>query len=159
MFSPTPPMARSLSSHSELPSSYLPIPDGPFSPADPPRHVTKKVLLISSGLLMLLLSLVTFNAYYPHSSGDGDHASLTPTTPDDFEFSVPSSMSKPFSRGVSLGVSEKSSWMLKSSNGESYPWSNSMLSWQRTAYHFQPEKNWMNGNFLLFLLLCLFLLF
>ncbi|XP_014491804.1 acid beta-fructofuranosidase [Vigna radiata var. radiata] len=144
MFSPTPPMARSLSSHSELPSSYLPIPDGPFSPADPPRHVTKKVLLISSGLLMLLLSLVTFNAYYPHSSGDGDHASLTPTTPDDFEFSVPSSMSKPFSRGVSLGVSEKSSWMLKSSNGESYPWSNSMLSWQRTAYHFQPEKNWMN---------------
>ncbi|XP_052726087.1 acid beta-fructofuranosidase isoform X2 [Vigna angularis] len=141
-------MARSLSSHSELPCSYVPIPDGSYSPAEPPRHVTKKVLLISSVLLLLLLSLVTFNAYYPHSSGDGDRASLTPTTPDEFEFSphtVPSSMLKPFSRGVSSGVSEKSSWMLKSSNGESYPWSNSMLSWQRTAYHFQPEKNWMNG--------------
>jgi beta-fructofuranosidase len=20
-----------------------------------------------------------------------------------------------------------------------------MLSWQRTAFHFQPEENWMNG--------------
>lgn len=25
------------------------------------------------------------------------------------------------------------------------PWTNEMLSWQRTSYHFQPQKNWMNG--------------
>lgn len=25
-----------------------------------------------------------------------------------------------------------------------YPWTNNMLSWQRTGFHFQPEKNWMN---------------
>ncbi|KAL0736856.1 hypothetical protein Bca4012_013066 [Brassica carinata] len=24
-------------------------------------------------------------------------------------------------------------------------WNNTMLSWQRTAFHFQPEMNWMNG--------------
>lgn len=28
---------------------------------------------------------------------------------------------------------------------KAYPWSNEMLSWQRTCYHFQPQKNWMNG--------------
>lgn len=28
---------------------------------------------------------------------------------------------------------------------KAYPWTNDMLSWQRTSYHFQPQKNWMNG--------------
>ncbi|KAF7105613.1 hypothetical protein CFC21_106401 [Triticum aestivum] len=26
-----------------------------------------------------------------------------------------------------------------------FPWSNAMLGWQRTGYHFQPEKNYQNG--------------
>jgi sucrose:sucrose fructosyltransferase len=25
-----------------------------------------------------------------------------------------------------------------------FPWSNAMLQWQRTGFHFQPQKNWMN---------------
>ncbi|URD84061.1 hypothetical protein MUK42_05466 [Musa troglodytarum] len=46
------------------------------------------------------------------------------------------------SRGPAEGVSEKSSvGLLRSS--PSYPWTNSMLLWQRTAFHFQPQKNWM----------------
>lgn len=45
-------------------------------------------------------------------------------------------------RGVSEGVSAKSVPMF----GTAYPWTNAMLAWQRTAYHFQPEKNWMNGT-------------
>jgi len=146
-------MGSSSSSHSELPCSYVPVPDGPHSPADPPRQ--KKALFISFGLL-LLLSLVAFNADYPHSTGHGHHLSMPSTPPNELEYSphtVPRSTLKPFSRGVSSGVSDKSSWVLKSSNGESYPWNNSMLSWQRTAYHFQPEKNWMNGNFILLILL------
>lgn len=28
-------------------------------------------------------------------------------------------------------------------------WTNRMLSWQRTAFHFQPPKSWMNGNLLI----------
>lgn len=52
----------------------------------------------------------------------------------------------PLSRGVSVGVSEKSvglrSHVQKAVSP--YAWSNDMLCWQRTAYHFQPEKNWMN---------------
>ncbi|RWV97478.1 hypothetical protein GW17_00039729, partial [Ensete ventricosum] len=52
------------------------------------------------------------------------------------------------SRGPAEGVSEKSSMGLLRSS-PSYPWTNSMLLWQRTAFHFQPQKNWMNGQHLL----------
>jgi beta-fructofuranosidase len=50
-----------------------------------------------------------------------------------------------YSRGVSAGVSEKANVNLKGAQVKDYPWNNSMLSWQRTAFHFQPEENWMNG--------------
>ncbi|VAI68180.1 unnamed protein product [Triticum turgidum subsp. durum] len=30
-------------------------------------------------------------------------------------------------------------------DADGFPWSNAMLQWQRTGFHFQPEKNWMNG--------------
>ncbi|KAL2348136.1 hypothetical protein Fmac_002136 [Flemingia macrophylla] len=129
-------MGRGSSSDSdEVPCSYIPVPDGPPSAAEPPPRL-KGVLLIFCGLL-LLLSLVALNAYSnPH------HASL-PTTHLPF---TPSSTFQPVSRGVSSGVSEKStSLLLFITNGESYPWNNTILSWQRTAYHFQPQKNWMNG--------------
>lgn len=40
------------------------------------------------------------------------------------------------------GVSEKRNFR----KTEPFAWNNTMLSWQRTAFHFQPEKNWMNGT-------------
>nr|ABI17894.1 vacuolar invertase [Coffea canephora] len=49
----------------------------------------------------------------------------------------------PASRGVPQGVSEKTFRGVSDAN-DVYPWTNAMLSWQRTSYHFQPEKNWMN---------------
>jgi beta-fructofuranosidase len=30
-------------------------------------------------------------------------------------------------------------------DADGFPWSNAMLEWQRTGYHFQPKKNYMNG--------------
>lgn len=45
-------------------------------------------------------------------------------------------------RGVREGVSSKE--LLTS--GDPFGWSNNQLQWQRTAYHFQPVKNWMNGT-------------
>ncbi|KAL6004927.1 hypothetical protein ACLOJK_005485 [Asimina triloba] len=55
-----------------------------------------------------------------------------------------------WSRGVSEGVSEKSvsaflDGKAAAASSSSFPWTNHMLAWQRTAYHFQPQKNWMNG--------------
>ncbi|CAN1159076.1 Beta-fructofuranosidase, soluble isoenzyme I [Linum perenne] len=47
-------------------------------------------------------------------------------------------------RGVKEGVSAKSS-LAAAREVSSYNWTNAMLTWQRTAYHFQPERNWMNG--------------
>ncbi|KAK7401441.1 hypothetical protein VNO78_12928 [Psophocarpus tetragonolobus] len=46
-------------------------------------------------------------------------------------------------RGVSQGVSAKSNPTFPQKL--SYNWTNAMFSWQRTAFHFQPQKNWMNG--------------
>ncbi|XP_042469784.1 beta-fructofuranosidase 1-like [Zingiber officinale] len=51
--------------------------------------------------------------------------------------------SLPISRGLATGVSDKSSGS-RLFFKPSYPWTNSMLLWQRTSFHFQPEKNWMN---------------
>nr|AAG36943.1 acid invertase [Brassica oleracea] len=52
------------------------------------------------------------------------------------------------SRAHLAGVSEKSNdqlWKLSGDrNTVAFSWNNSMLSWQRTAFHFQPEQNWMN---------------
>lgn len=48
--------------------------------------------------------------------------------------------SKP--RGVAQGVSAKSNPTLF--QNVSYNWTNAMFAWQRTAFHFQPQKNWMN---------------
>lgn len=28
---------------------------------------------------------------------------------------------------------------------EAFNWTNAILSWQRTSFHFQPQMNWMNG--------------
>lgn len=59
--------------------------------------------------------------------------------------SIPAQQVVVESRGVSEGVSEKKFKLSgEDDGGSSYPWSNNMLSWQRTAFHFQPEKNWMN---------------
>lgn len=53
-------------------------------------------------------------------------------------------------RGVKEGVSAKSNQIFAGVNVRGFPWNNSMLSWQRTAFHFQPEKNWMNGDLFFF---------
>nr|UXP88657.1 sai protein [Fritillaria thunbergii] len=50
----------------------------------------------------------------------------------------------PASRGVSEGVSDKSTASLLGSSLTGYPWTKAILQWQRTGFHFQPEKNWMN---------------
>ncbi|XP_019414171.1 PREDICTED: beta-fructofuranosidase, soluble isoenzyme I-like isoform X1 [Lupinus angustifolius] len=57
--------------------------------------------------------------------------------------SEPKSIIALLGRGIGEGVSAKSNPSLNSYN-VSYDWTNAMLSWQRTAFHFQPQNNWMN---------------
>ncbi|OMO94907.1 Glycoside hydrolase, family 32 [Corchorus capsularis] len=54
----------------------------------------------------------------------------------------PASFLIPEARGIAEGVSAKSNPSLLKE--VAFNWTNAMFSWQRTAYHFQPEKNWMN---------------
>ncbi|KAD7480381.1 hypothetical protein E3N88_03517 [Mikania micrantha] len=117
-------------------TSYSPLPDSdnhrhPLSPERrrPITHLAGVFLsiLLFSSLIALILN--QHNQPHVYDSGTGK-----------------SSPVKTISRGVSQGVSEKSNIQLSSSDVEEiYPWTNAMLSWQRTGFHFQPPKNWMNG--------------
>jgi beta-fructofuranosidase len=55
---------------------------------------------------------------------------------------VSATSSVPGRRGKDFGMSEKAS----SADG-GFPWSNAMLQWQHTGFHFQPLKHYMNGTF------------
>ncbi|KAH6755811.1 Glycosyl hydrolases family 32 protein [Perilla frutescens var. hirtella] len=106
-------------------TTYTAIPAGP--PAEQPK--TKKLLasiLFSSFFLLSLILLIMKQKPVPQ-------AKLNDATPAEAP-----------SRGVAQGVSEKVFRRVSGGN-LSFAWTNAMLSWQRTAYHFQPEKNWMNG--------------
>ncbi|KAL8539585.1 hypothetical protein ACS0TY_001263 [Phlomoides rotata] len=108
-------------------ASYAPIPAAPA--AEQPR--TKNLfayILFSSFFLISLVLLIIKQEQQPELINDT--SSSTPLSP------APS-------RGVAQGVSEKVFRQLSGGN-LSFAWTNVMLTWQRTAYHFQPEKNWIN---------------
>ncbi|KAJ1379614.1 Beta-fructofuranosidase [Sesbania bispinosa] len=109
-----------------------------------PRRHRNELLLIVCGLL-LLASLIAFSGYrasnvrVPHA----DVSSSTTSCETPNSKTVLSSKWKPVSRGVSAGVSEKSNNKLfgcKAGTPESFPWNNSMLSWQRTAFIFSQRR-------------------
>ncbi|CAL5198029.1 unnamed protein product [Lathyrus oleraceus] len=122
--------------------------DSPYTPLlnGSANNHRRDLLLVLSGLL-LLASIIAFSGYRggfinsrePHA----DVSSSSSSSASSDEAAKPSAVS----RGVSSGVSEKSNTFLSGKvvgEAESFPWDNTMLSWQRTAFHFQPEKNWMN---------------
>lgn len=51
---------------------------------------------------------------------------------------------------VSAGVSMKPFRRSQSTLQDNFAWNSTELSWQRTSFHFQPPKNWMNGTIILF---------
>ncbi|KAK4787083.1 hypothetical protein SAY86_010916 [Trapa natans] len=97
------------------------------------RHRRPSVKDVSISRLGLLLVAI-FIGLLSHASGQDKSRSLA-NGPVDW---------KHVSRGKLHGVSEKSMVTLASTSGRSFPWTSNMLAWQRTGFHFQPEKNWMN---------------
>ncbi|XP_059304954.1 acid beta-fructofuranosidase AIV-18 isoform X2 [Lycium ferocissimum] len=109
------------------PNHYTFLPGQPESTGSTRRKSLKvvSIILLSSLLLLsLLTAFVMVNKQSPELQNNSP------------ETLIPS-------RGVSQGVSEKT--FRDVSTTLSYAWSNAMLTWQRTAYHFQPQQNWMNG--------------
>ncbi|XP_010546426.1 PREDICTED: acid beta-fructofuranosidase 3, vacuolar [Tarenaya hassleriana] len=124
------------------PVPYTPLPDGSGSDPDPdPSRRRRPIfgpLAVSSGLFLIALYaalIATHDGSSPRAVViDAGNATVAAKT-----------------RERIAGVSEKSGERWRFSgirNGDpamaEFPWDNSMLTWQRTAFHFQPEKNWMN---------------
>ncbi|WVZ86538.1 hypothetical protein U9M48_033299 [Paspalum notatum var. saurae] len=102
----------------------------------PPPSSTVLPAVVSAVLLLVLAAvtvLVSQHAGVPAAGVVGG--------PDDAAVAVEVASS----RGVAEGVSEKSTAPLLGAALRDYSWTNEMLAWQRTAFHFQPPKNWMNG--------------
>ncbi|XP_010264216.1 PREDICTED: beta-fructofuranosidase, soluble isoenzyme I-like [Nelumbo nucifera] len=125
-----------------IPCSYNPLTDEAEAPASDRRSIKVILSTLLSGVFLLALVMVLI----------GDQRSEDPTVVavkgdyQPYSSSKTSEILKPakVSRGVSEGVSEKTYRLFSAEDGASFPWSNLMLSWQRTAFHFQPENNWMN---------------
>ncbi|WCJ25989.1 Acid beta-fructofuranosidase [Euphorbia peplus] len=122
-------------------NTYFPIPDGA-----PPSHrrLSTKIFLAAVSTILavfLVVALITSPMESPKliQSQEGENVDVVSLS----ETAKPAVLT-PSSRGVSAGVSEKVNLISTGPGTPAYPWNNSMLSWQRTAFHFQPEKNWMN---------------
>lgn len=131
----------------ELAVSYAPLPDQSqpevSSSSGQRRHPIKVLAgFFLSSLFLLALILTVFQGQQEPQADQVTNANLDKSVPST---SVSPHALNPPSRGVSQGVSEKTFRDVSDTN-DIYPWTNAMLSWQRTAYHFQPEKNWMNGK-------------
>uniref|UniRef100_J3LZX5 beta-fructofuranosidase n=1 Tax=Oryza brachyantha TaxID=4533 RepID=J3LZX5_ORYBR len=103
-----------------------------------PAIITAVLPAVASAVVLLGLAAL-FLVY-----GFRDEGRADVVAPGAVEVVVASSSS----RGVVEGVSEKSnapSLRLGGGKVRDYDWTNAMLSWQRTAFHFQPPNNWMNG--------------
>lgn len=110
--------------------------------SSPPK--TKKALIttivslaIAASILFVLVELLPSPSLQKHITESAHHAKNTVSVSDKL---VPASRSI----WVQAGVSEKSTSNYLSSF-QVYPWTNAMLVWQRTGFHFQPSRNWMNG--------------
>uniref|UniRef100_A0ACD5V6B5 Uncharacterized protein n=2 Tax=Avena sativa TaxID=4498 RepID=A0ACD5V6B5_AVESA len=109
--------------------------EGPRRPPARPKRPSTVFPAIAwtAVLLLLLFGLVV---YRPWRDDGGQQASVA-RLGDQVVVEVAAS------RGVAQGVSEKSTGPALLGGG-AYEWTNAMLAWQRTAFHFQSEKNWMN---------------
>ncbi|KAJ4952512.1 hypothetical protein NE237_029344 [Protea cynaroides] len=116
-----------------IPCSYAPFPDEEPQPEIPTNRRRPMKVFISAFTAVFFLALFAVLL--------GNQRSETPEA--DGVGSSSSKILKPVSRGVAQGVSEKA-FRLFSGDEDGYSWTNAMLSWQRTEFHFQPEKNWMN---------------
>lgn len=122
----------------DLPRSYAPLPTGEgeqlaVSPSRPrPLIFVLRALSVAVAGVFLLAAALGLTA--------GGWSESAPQGPP--ELRPPPAVS----RGPALGVSEKASGLLLGAAAPRYPWTNAMLLWQRTAFHFQPEENWMNGS-------------
>nr|AFP23357.1 soluble acid invertase [Litchi chinensis] len=121
---------------------YTPLPEHPSTggpPATLRRPLKGFALILASVIFLLsLVGLIIINQSrqpLQNSTSNVNIPSLLSPPPPSFSRRVP--------RGVEEGVSAKSN-PSPFDQESSYNWTNAMFSWQRTSFHFQPTRNWMN---------------
>ncbi|XP_038991182.1 acid beta-fructofuranosidase-like [Hibiscus syriacus] len=124
---------------------FLPVSNSGGSNPSEPLESRRKPMKMQLSIFLGLLAVGLFAALLTSNNGsdfvtENEHGSLASST------TAKPELLKPVSRGPAAGVSEKSNRLFAKDDGNmvAFPWNNSMLSWQRTAFHFQPERNWMN---------------
>ncbi|KMT12545.1 hypothetical protein BVRB_5g097930 [Beta vulgaris subsp. vulgaris] len=155
------------SSDSILPYSYAPLATknefNGFGPGEnqPRRRSLKIGLAVFSTLMIcaLLMSILDYNNNVIENNVSNNNApnkynnvvgDLTLRPPPENVASVevmPGSKDLLFkvSRGKPHGVSQKANSLpLRGLKVPFFDWNDLQLAWQRTAFHFQPQKNWMN---------------
>ncbi|XP_050385477.1 acid beta-fructofuranosidase 1, vacuolar [Argentina anserina] len=128
-------------------SPYAPLPgEEPLISGPPPTNYRRpwKGFAVILASVVFLLSLVGLIIH----QGPQQPPDVVPEKQDEHhhrpQSTIPASETSSSwePRGKALGVSAKSNPPV--SDELSYNWTNAMFSWQRTAFHFQPEENWMN---------------
>lgn len=115
------------------------------------RRSLRMVMFLLTGLLAvgLMVALTTSTGKIKlFSIGGGGGGSVAPASTS--TATPPEKIVRAKLRGLSEGVSLKSfqqPWL--ESELPNFPWTTNMLSWQRTSFHFQPQKNWMNGIYMI----------
>lgn len=100
------------------------------------KQKSSKFIFVTFGSIVFLMSMVALALTINQIQNSLESIEITPLT------NISSSEKLP--RGVAQGVSAKSN--PSHFNEVSYNWTKDMFSWQRTAFHFQPQNNWMNGK-------------
>nr|CAG25609.1 acid beta-fructofuranosidase precursor [Triticum aestivum] len=133
-----------------LPCSYAPLPEDAEAATTVGRArrtagpLCAALMLVTAAVLLMVAALagVRLAGQLPADGIVGVSGDQT---------TVDAAMMSTSSRGPESGVSEKTSgaaahggMLGADASGNAFPWSNAMLQWQRTGFHFQPEKNWMN---------------
>ncbi|CAK9146944.1 unnamed protein product [Ilex paraguariensis] len=109
------------------------------------RRPIRVIVLLLTGLLAVGLLVALMSGDGLASNGGSEMVSASVSTTN---MSTSPGRIKPVSRGIKEGVSAKSFVPLL--GVPQFPWTREMLAWQRTAFHFQPKKNWMNGMCFIF---------
>ncbi|KAF7836359.1 Beta-fructofuranosidase, soluble isoenzyme I [Senna tora] len=128
---------------------HTPLLARPARPVAQSRRLSRHFLLISGSVFFLLslaalIGFISQNHDKPLLEEVQPPQVLVPADDDETTPFCNTSMA-PTLRGVAQGVSSKSNPYSLCNKLSYYNWTNAMFSWQRTAFHFQPQENWMNG--------------
>nr|GMC85216.1 acid beta-fructofuranosidase-like [Ipomoea batatas] len=127
------------------PSPYTPLLAGKSASPTRRRHFAAALAAVSLAALVGVTMFLVVALRVDNAGKSKTPAIVSSVLPANATVSSPVKTRPPpaVARGVAEGVSNKS--FGPSGVDQPFIWTDDMLSWQRTAFHFQPMKNWMNA--------------